>query len=173
VDGRRHADTDHPGSPSPRTLHFPPPSAGCGGLPGVLPRGREAPPICSLTSSVRLGFSAPDDDDQDTGRSNLAEGRGPRRAGTFSRTAAPLAPATAPYAVAGTAPDVLRCKAYKFDRLQQIRHIHGEPACTATGRCAERPARRLKMGVEIDVLGDESPGWKDELTHQSCNRLAL
>ena len=128
--------------------------------------------LCSLTSSGRLGFAAPDDDEQDTGR-NLAEGRGPRRAGTFSRTAAPLAPATAPYAVAGTAPDVLRCKAYKFDRLQQIRHIHGEPACTATGRCAERPARRLKMGVEIDVLGDESPGWKDERTNESRNRLAL
>jgi len=71
---------------------------------------------------------------------------------------------------------VLRLMFYDAKRTSltgssRFRRIHGELACT--GRRAERHARRLKMGVEIDVLGDESPGWKDELTHQSCNRLAL
>ena len=75
-------------------------------------------------------------------------------------------------------PQVLRLMFYDAKRTSltgssRFRRIHGEPACTATGRCAERPARRLKMGVEIDVLGDESPGWKDERTNESRNRLAL
>ena len=128
--------------------------------------------LCSLTSSGRLGFAAPDDDEQDTGR-NLAEGRGPRRTGTFSRTAAPLAPATAPYVAAGTAPDVLRCEAYKFDRQQQI-SPHPWRACVHGAACgAARDEAAHKMGVKNDVLGDESPGWKDERTNESRNRLAL
>jgi hypothetical protein len=41
----------------------------------------------SLTSSGRLGLAAPDDDEQNTGRNRKR--RGPRRGGTFSRTASP------------------------------------------------------------------------------------